>query len=504
MVNPTQYRCSRCGALKNANELNGLDLITGDVSHAFCIRLAECQSAEADDIMNELCDALEASDDTEQAEEQAPLYNSELSASLAIEALESFQSDPNAVDLSKYCLVTPWGHAQLVSHTLKGDDFIFVKTKQYVAMLLNELLFLLGFFQEDVAEICFQNGHDLRSHLFEAHLPGWPRQTITLIDPTGIRLLTETLNRQHQRALRAYEWLTNPDALIDDLGQAPAKPEPVTDLALIALDRLDAYERALDDSCPEYLHLLARVEQLANVGGCLCVMFNGHGERVQARQQSIRAAALACAQEQDGVYPVVVSGANLPDGEALLRRLVVAMGLLVHPHFQALEQLEFLQTRLEDSAGILLIVERAQCLNSHHLRALKGLYQLRSQGNRLVKILLIGEHDGLNSLTTGLKDSGLYDHTEVCHYDGQYRLENWGQALGYDDRAAPVSLQGQTRQDYNRALFKVLAKHTNEEESKVFSKTLEAFCAQMLVRRFNPGLNDASYHVYSKFCQAAK
>ncbi|NWO05350.1 MAG: hypothetical protein HLX50_06525 [Alteromonadaceae bacterium] len=44
----TLYSCSLCGTQRPASELNGLDPITGDNSHAYCKRVVECQSEEAE------------------------------------------------------------------------------------------------------------------------------------------------------------------------------------------------------------------------------------------------------------------------------------------------------------------------------------------------------------------------------------------------------------------------------------------------------------------------
>jgi|GEM_PF-1944918 len=41
------HSCSLCGAQRPASELNGLDPITGDNSRAYCRRIAQCQSDEA-------------------------------------------------------------------------------------------------------------------------------------------------------------------------------------------------------------------------------------------------------------------------------------------------------------------------------------------------------------------------------------------------------------------------------------------------------------------------
>ena len=61
--------CSRCGCQRTAADLNGINLTaTGwnDDSAAYCKRLAECKSAEADETLDWLLDALDA-DDAEDA-----------------------------------------------------------------------------------------------------------------------------------------------------------------------------------------------------------------------------------------------------------------------------------------------------------------------------------------------------------------------------------------------------------------------------------------------------
>lgn len=51
-------KCCRCGAEKSLGKLNGYDPISGDTSQAFCRRIAECYSQEAEDQLSELAAAL--------------------------------------------------------------------------------------------------------------------------------------------------------------------------------------------------------------------------------------------------------------------------------------------------------------------------------------------------------------------------------------------------------------------------------------------------------------
>ncbi len=50
----TEYKCSRCGQLKHIDELNGYDPMTHDYSKAYCRRLADCNSGEADKIVRRI------------------------------------------------------------------------------------------------------------------------------------------------------------------------------------------------------------------------------------------------------------------------------------------------------------------------------------------------------------------------------------------------------------------------------------------------------------------
>lgn len=45
--NDPQYPCSLCGKERPASELNGLNPITSDSSRAYCRRIAQCRSEEA-------------------------------------------------------------------------------------------------------------------------------------------------------------------------------------------------------------------------------------------------------------------------------------------------------------------------------------------------------------------------------------------------------------------------------------------------------------------------
>lgn len=44
--------CSRCGKTKDLNDLNGYDYFNNDSSHAYCRRLIECDSKEAQEILD--------------------------------------------------------------------------------------------------------------------------------------------------------------------------------------------------------------------------------------------------------------------------------------------------------------------------------------------------------------------------------------------------------------------------------------------------------------------
>lgn len=48
------YHCSRCGAERPREQLNGIDPVTGDDSHAYCIRILECNTAAAPQTVGEL------------------------------------------------------------------------------------------------------------------------------------------------------------------------------------------------------------------------------------------------------------------------------------------------------------------------------------------------------------------------------------------------------------------------------------------------------------------
>ena len=71
MIKPSMSKtltCSRCGCKREVYELNGVNLTsTGwdDDSRAICKRLVDCHSAEADEAINWLLDALD--DDNEDA-----------------------------------------------------------------------------------------------------------------------------------------------------------------------------------------------------------------------------------------------------------------------------------------------------------------------------------------------------------------------------------------------------------------------------------------------------
>tara|TARA_Y100001934_G_scaffold262487_1_gene337009 strand:- start:209 stop:412 length:204 start_codon:yes stop_codon:yes gene_type:complete len=62
----TPLTCSRCGCQRHINELNGVNLTaTGwdDDSAAICKRLVECKSAEAEETLDWLIDALESDEE---------------------------------------------------------------------------------------------------------------------------------------------------------------------------------------------------------------------------------------------------------------------------------------------------------------------------------------------------------------------------------------------------------------------------------------------------------
>ncbi len=54
------HRCSRCGVPKPLSELNGYDPLSGDYSNTYCQRIAECESQEAHEQMDEILTVLEA------------------------------------------------------------------------------------------------------------------------------------------------------------------------------------------------------------------------------------------------------------------------------------------------------------------------------------------------------------------------------------------------------------------------------------------------------------
>ncbi|WP_027855228.1 hypothetical protein [Marinobacterium litorale] len=53
-VHKKTYHCSWCGAERALEELNGVDILTGDDSHANCAQLVRCDSPEAQRIFNDL------------------------------------------------------------------------------------------------------------------------------------------------------------------------------------------------------------------------------------------------------------------------------------------------------------------------------------------------------------------------------------------------------------------------------------------------------------------
>ncbi|MTI12361.1 hypothetical protein [Sansalvadorimonas verongulae] len=58
--------CCRCGVEKPISELNGYDPITKDGTHAYCYKIAECNSAEAEEIIGGLIDDIYGDDQEEQ------------------------------------------------------------------------------------------------------------------------------------------------------------------------------------------------------------------------------------------------------------------------------------------------------------------------------------------------------------------------------------------------------------------------------------------------------
>jgi hypothetical protein len=68
------FHCSRCGAERELNDLNGLHLLsTGwDDSQAFCIRIADCHSQEAEDVLDWVSHCLTADDPDESINDLAP------------------------------------------------------------------------------------------------------------------------------------------------------------------------------------------------------------------------------------------------------------------------------------------------------------------------------------------------------------------------------------------------------------------------------------------------
>lgn len=53
------YKCSWCGAMKPLYELNGVDFLINDDSHATCRKIFECDSDTAKNIVDKLITALE-------------------------------------------------------------------------------------------------------------------------------------------------------------------------------------------------------------------------------------------------------------------------------------------------------------------------------------------------------------------------------------------------------------------------------------------------------------
>ena len=56
---PMKHRCSRCGALRTGEELNGYDPTTKDYSRSYCRDLANCKSESAEKTFKKIVDALD-------------------------------------------------------------------------------------------------------------------------------------------------------------------------------------------------------------------------------------------------------------------------------------------------------------------------------------------------------------------------------------------------------------------------------------------------------------
>ncbi|WP_213876141.1 hypothetical protein [Pseudomonas sp. dw_358] len=66
----------------------------------------------------------------------------------------------------------------------------------------------------------------------------------------------------------------------------------------------------------------------------------------------------------------------------------------------------------------------------------------------------------------------------------------------------PTAAQGSTperRKDYAVQLLKTALRYSSDDEIAAFTAVIEAQAGAMLAGRFNPGLNDAGYHVFRKF-----
>lgn len=64
---------------------------------------------------------------------------------------------------------------------------------------------------------------------------------------------------------------------------------------------------------------------------------------------------------------------------------------------------------------------------------------------------------------------------------------------------AAIEAQTARQRDYCKKLCVVLMRYATESELQQLVKTLDEFKADMLQRRYSPGLNDAAYDLYANF-----
>lgn len=97
----TPLTCSRCGCQRHINELNGVNLTaTGwdDDSAAICIRLVDCKSAEAEETLDWLLDALESDKEAEEiSPAPEPVASKDLYATPEFQRLFPLAFDFNGV-----------------------------------------------------------------------------------------------------------------------------------------------------------------------------------------------------------------------------------------------------------------------------------------------------------------------------------------------------------------------------------------------------------------------